>query len=56
MARTFSVVVAVDVERVEQLVVVVSHEIHGSGAGLDDADHLHKHNTGAGPLGMRKQA
>lgn len=56
MARTFSVVVAVDMESIEQLVVVVSHEVHSSGTGLNNTDHLHKHSTVAGPLGMRTQA
>ena len=31
---------SVDVEGVEQLVVVVRHQVHCSGPGLYDADHL----------------
>ena len=50
---TFSIVVTVDMESVEQLIVVVSHEVHGSGTRLNNTHHLQKDNEMAGPFGMR---
>lgn len=48
---TFPVVVSVDVEGVEQLVVVVGHQVHCSGSGLNDADHLQpEEDTGEGQI------
>lgn len=46
---TFPVVVPVHVEGVEQLVVVVSHQIHGPSVGLDDPNNLQRTEAPVGP-------
>lgn len=46
---TFPVVVPVHVEGVEQLVVVVSHQIHSPSMGLDDPNDLQHMDAPVGP-------
>lgn len=47
---TFPVVVAVNVEGVEQLVVIMGHQVNSTGTRLDDPHHLHTHtHTKNGP-------